>query len=50
VVEEALTQVSRAEQAVLYHLTPWSEVEAMEATARNKRVQVVPDGTIVKIC
>jgi ribonuclease Z len=50
VVEDALKQVSRAEQAVLYHLTPWSEVEAMEATARNKRIQVVPDGTIVKIC
>jgi hypothetical protein len=25
-------------------------VEAMEATARNKKVQVVPDGAIVKVC
>jgi len=50
VVEDALKQVSGAEQAILYHLTQWSEVEAMEATARNKKVQVVPDGAIVKVC
>ncbi len=50
VVEDALKQVSRAEQAILYHLTQWSEVEAMEVAARSRRVQVVPDGTIVKIC
>ena len=50
VVEDAVKQVSEAEQAILYHLTQWSEIEAMEVSKRNKKIQVLPDGAIVKLC
>lgn len=49
-VGEAVEQVLGAHQAILYHLTQWSEMEALEVSKRYKRILVVPDGSIVRIC
>jgi len=49
-VEQAVEQVSGAELSILYHLTHWSEVEALETARKTNKILVVPDGTIVKIC
>lgn len=49
-VGEALEQVVEADQAVLYHITTWSENEALEVTRVNRKVLVPLDGTMLRIC
>jgi len=49
-VGQAVEQVLGAELSILYHLTHWSEAEALEAARKTSKILVVPDGTIVKIC